>query len=185
VVSSKRRTESVQVGHHLMAIYENIDDEINEAYEFLREGLSRNEAVMILTEDVGKHKLLKRIKENESVLGGNIEELQKRWNVTIESTSGWYFPDGTTPNPDRIIATFTAMVDLAINNGKKAIRIFGDMSAFFKDGFAMDLLNYESKLGKNFELPLIGVCAFLAENINSLNPKQFEELQECHNAVWK
>jgi hypothetical protein len=168
-----------------MAIYDNIDDEINEAFEFLMEGLRRNEAVMILTEDVGKEKLLKRIKENESALGGNIEELVKRGNVTIESTSGWYFPDGANLNPDRIIATFTAMVDLAIHNGKKAIRIFGDMSAFFKAGFTMDLLNYESKLGKNFDLPLIGVCAFLAENINSLNPKQFEELQEYHNAVWK
>jgi hypothetical protein len=177
--------ETVQIGHHLMAIYENIDDEINEAYEFLREGLSRNEAVMILTEDVGKDKLLKRIKENEGALGGNIEELEKRGNVTIESTSGWYFPGGANLNPDRIIATFTAMVDLAVYNGKKAIRIFGDMSAFFESGFTLDLLYYESKLGKNFDLPLIGVCAFLAENINSLNPKQFEELQEYHNAVWK
>ncbi|HJT48661.1 MAG TPA: MEDS domain-containing protein [Nitrososphaeraceae archaeon] len=185
MLSSIKGTETVQIGHHLMAIYENIDDEINEAFEFLSEGLRRNEAVMILTEDAGKDKLLKRIKENESALGGNIEELEKRGNVTIESTSSWYFPDGVNLNPDRIIATFTAMVDLAINNGKKAIRIFGDMSAFFKAGFTMDLLNYESKLGKKFDLPLFGVCAFLAENINSLNPKQFEELQEYHNAVWK
>jgi hypothetical protein len=178
-------TEIVQIGHHLMAIYENIDDEINKAFEFLSEGLSRNEAVMILTEDAGKDKLIKRIEENESALGGNLEELEKRWNVTIESTSSWYFPDGADLNPDRIIATFTAMVDLAVYNGKKAIRIFGDMSAFFESGLTLDLLYYESKLGKNFDLPLIGVCAFLAENINSLNPKQFEELQEYHNAVWK
>ena len=63
------------------------------------------------------------------------------------------------------------MVDLAIHNGKKAIRIFGDMSAFFKAGFTMDLLKYESKLGKNFNLPLIGVCAFLAEKYQFIEPK--------------
>ena len=81
----------MQVGHHIIAIYDNIDDEINEAFEFLKEGLKRNEAVMILTEDIGKEKLLRRMKENEHELGGNTEELEKRGDVIIESTSGWYF----------------------------------------------------------------------------------------------
>jgi hypothetical protein len=31
------------------------------------------------------------------------------------STSEWYFPGGKNPNPDRIIPTFAAMVDLAIS----------------------------------------------------------------------
>jgi hypothetical protein len=55
------------------------------------------------------------------------------------------------------------------------------MSAFFKFGFTIDLLKYESMLGKKFELPSIGICAFLTEDINSLNSKQFEELQEYHH----
>ena len=109
----------------------------------------------------------------------------RKGDLTIEFTSGWYFPDCTNPNPDRVVAMFVAMVDLAISKGKRAIRIFGDMSAFFKCGFTMDLLKYESMLGKRFELPLIGVCAFLTESINSLNPKQLEQLQECHHDVWK
>jgi MEDS: MEthanogen/methylotroph, DcmR Sensory domain len=70
----------------------------------------------------------------------------KNGDVTIESTSEWYFPGGKNPNPDRIIPTFAAMVDLAISKGKNAIRIFGNMSAFFKSGFTTDLLNYESLL---------------------------------------
>jgi hypothetical protein len=74
------------------------------------------------------------MKEEEEL--ENIEELDKKGDVTIESTSEWYFPDGTNPNPDRIIPTFAAMVDLAIFKGKKAIRIFGDMSAFLN----LDLL---------------------------------------------
>src|SRR5919205_332532 len=98
MASSKRRTETLQVGHHIIAIYDTIDDE-------------RNEAVMVLTEDIGKEKLLKRMKESKQE-PGNLEELEKRGDVTIESTSGWYFPDGTSPNPDRIIPTFVAMVDL-------------------------------------------------------------------------
>jgi hypothetical protein len=86
---------------------------------------------MILTEDVGKDKLLKRIKENEQELGGNIEELEKRGDVTIESTSGWYFPDGASPNPYLIIPTFTAMVDLAINNRKKSHKNIWRYVCFF------------------------------------------------------
>jgi hypothetical protein len=60
------------------------------------------------------------MKENEQELGGNIEELERKGDVTIESTSGWYFPDGTNPKPDSISPTFTAMVNLVINNGKKS-----------------------------------------------------------------
>jgi hypothetical protein len=116
---------------------------------------------------------------------GKIEDLEKKGEVTIKFTSGWYFPDKTNPHTDRIVAMFVAMVDLAISNGKKAIRIFGDMSSFFQYGFTMGLLKYESVLGKRFELPLIGVCAFLTEAVDSLNPKQFEQLQEYHHVVWK
>ena len=183
MISSTKRTETVQVGHHIIAIYHTFEDEINEAFEFLKEGLKRNEAVMILTEDLGKDMLIRKMKENEEELG-KFEDLEKKSDVTIEFTSNWYFPDNTNPNTDRIVAMFVAMVDLAISNGKKAIRIFGDMSSFFQYGFTMDLLKYESVLGKRFELPLIGVCAFLTEAINSFNPKQFEQLQECHHAVW-
>jgi hypothetical protein len=49
----------------------------------------------------------------------------------------------------------------------------------------MDLLNYELMLGTKFDIPLIGVCAYLAKDINSLNSKQFEELLEYHHTVWK
>jgi hypothetical protein len=49
-VASIKRTETVQVRHHLMAIYDNIDDQIKEAFEFLKEGLKRNK-LLILTED--------------------------------------------------------------------------------------------------------------------------------------
>jgi hypothetical protein len=112
-------------------------------------------------------------------------KILKKGDLTIEFNSGWYFPDHTTPNAGRIVAMFVAMVDLAVSRGKKAIRIFGDMSSFFKYGFTVDLLNFKSVLGKRFELPLIGVCAFLTEDVDSFNPKQFEQLQECHHTVWK
>ena len=74
VSSSRKRTETVQVGHHIIAIYPTFEDEINEAFEFLKEGLRRNEAVMVKHEDLGKDMLLKRLRENEEELG-NTEEL--------------------------------------------------------------------------------------------------------------
>ena len=76
VSSSRKRTETVQVGHHIIAIYPTFEDEINEAFEFLKEGLRRNEAVMVLRGS-GKDMLLKRLRENEEELG-NTEELVKR-----------------------------------------------------------------------------------------------------------
>lgn len=113
----------------------------------------------------------------------NLKASKKKGEVTIESTSGWYFTGGKPPNPDRVIAMFVAMVDRAVANGKKAIRIFGDMSSFFKHGFDVDLLKYESMLGERFDLQLIGVCAFLTDAVKSYNPKQLEQLKNCHDIV--
>ena len=120
MVSSTKRTETVQVGHHIIAIYHTFKDEIKEAFEFLKDGLKRNEAVMILTEDLGKELLIKKMKSYEGELG-KIEDLEKKGDVTIEFTSGWYFPDNTNPNTDRIVAMSVAMVNLAVSRGKKPL----------------------------------------------------------------
>ena len=77
MISSTKRTETVQVGHHIIAIYHTFKDEINEAFEFLKEGLKRNEAVMILIEDLGKDMLIRKTKENEEELG-KFEDLEKK-----------------------------------------------------------------------------------------------------------
>jgi len=58
------------------------------------------------------------------------------------------------------------------------------MSSFFKCGFTKDVLNYELMLGRKFDLPLIGVCAFLTKDISWLSSKQFEQLKEYHYGVW-
>ena len=47
-------------------------------------------------------------------LGEKAEGLLRKGDVTIESTSDWYFPGNVKPDPSRIIATFTPMVDLAV-----------------------------------------------------------------------
>lgn len=76
-MSPKERTEIAQVGNHIIAIYPTFEDEINEAFEFLKEGLKRNESVMILTEDVGKDILLERIRKCEGQLG-KFEGIEKK-----------------------------------------------------------------------------------------------------------
>ena len=72
-----------------------------------------------------------------------------------------------------------------LKKDKKGMRVFGDMSAFFKSGFTKELLEYESCLEQRFNFPAIGICAYDSKDIdNNMTLEQIRQLQQYHNPVW-
>ena len=57
------------------------------------------------------------------------------------------------------------------------------MSKFESQGL-IHKIQYQLMLHRKFDVPLTGVSAYLAKDVNSLNSKQFEQLQEYHHNVW-
>ena len=54
----------LEVGNHIIAIYDTGQEKFNEAFEFLTQGLARNEVAMLITEELTKREItdiLKRI----------------------------------------------------------------------------------------------------------------------------
>jgi len=48
----------------MMAIYHHKETELEEAFEFLKSGLEKNEVIMLITDDCQKMKLVKKLALN-------------------------------------------------------------------------------------------------------------------------
>ncbi len=177
-----QRLHTIEQGNHIIAVYDSKEEKFNEAFAFLKDGLERNEVIVLTTTDLSKEEISARM-ENEWKVN-NIAELESRGNIIIRTTEEVYFPDGI-PNIQRTMALWSTLVENCLSKGKRGMRVFGDMSAFFKSGFTKELLEYESCLEQSFNFPVIGICAYDSKDVNNnITLEQIKQLQQHHNPVW-
>jgi hypothetical protein len=50
----------LEVDNHINAIYNNQDEKFNEVFEFLKNGILRNEVSMIITEELTKEVIIRK-----------------------------------------------------------------------------------------------------------------------------
>lgn len=176
-----QRFQTIEHGNHIIAVYPNKDEKFNEAFAFLREGLQRNEVVVLTTTDLLKDEIRTRMRKEWEV---DVKELELRGDIIIRTTEELYFPDGI-PNIQRTMALWSTLVENCLGKDKRGIRVFGDMSAFFRRGFTKELFDYESCLGQRFNFPAIGICAYDSKDIhNKMTSEQIRQLQRYHNPAW-
>ncbi|MGN6559518.1 MAG: MEDS domain-containing protein [Candidatus Nitrosocosmicus sp.] len=176
-----QRLQTIEQGNHIIAVYPSREEKFNEAFAFLNDGLERNEVVVMTTTDLPKDEIRARM-ESEWQL--NVAELESVGDIIIRTTEEVYFPDGM-PNIQRTIALWSTLVENCLSKGKRGMRVFGDMGAFFKSGFTKELLEYESCLEQRFNFPIIGICAYDFNDINNnVTLEQIKQLQQHHNTIW-
>lgn len=176
-----QRLETVEQGNHIIAVYPNSDEKFDEAFALLKEGLQRNEVVVLIATDLTKDEIRARMRSEWQV---DVAELELKGDVIIRTTEEFYFPDGI-PNVERTKALFYTLVENSINKGKRGIRVFGDTGAFFRKGFTKELFDYESCFEQRFSFPAIGICAYDSKDIeNNMTLEQIRQLRQNHNPVW-
>jgi len=177
-----QRLQTIEQGNHIIAVYPNKDEKFNEAFAFLKNGLQRNEVVVITTNDLPTNEIRARMRSEWKEV--NVAELESKGDIIIRTTEEMYFPDGI-PNIQRTKALWSTLAENCRSKGKKGIRVFGDMTAFFKSGFTKELVEYESCLEQRFDFPAIGICAYDSKDIdNNMTLEQIRQLQQHHNPVW-
>ena len=87
-----QKSQKLEVGNHIIAIYNNREEKFNEIFEFLKMGFLRNEVAMLITEELTKEEIIQRMKAN--IRDKNIEKMVEEGDFIIKSTSEWYFPGG-------------------------------------------------------------------------------------------
>jgi hypothetical protein len=175
-----QRLETLEVGNHVIAVYASKEEKFYEAFAFLKEGLLRNEVVVLTTTDLPKDEIRARMTREWNV---DILELESKGDVIIKTTEEIYFPDGV-PNIPRTMALWSTLVENSLNKGKRGLRVFGDMASFFRHGYTKELLEYESCLEQRFDFPAIGICAYDSVDIENMTIEQLRQLREPHNPVW-
>src|SRR5919108_5780837 len=172
-----QRLQTIEQGNHIIAVYPNKDEKFNEVFAFLKEGLQRNEVIVLTTTDLPKDEICARMRNEWKV------DVESRGDIIIRTTEELYFPDGI-PNIQRTMALWSTLVENCLSKGKRGIRVFGDMTAFFKKGFTKELFDYESCLEQRFNFPAIGICAYDCNYIDNITLGQIRQLQQHHNPVW-
>lgn len=176
-----QRLKTIEKGNHIIAVYSSKEEKFNEAFAFLKEGLERKEVAVMTTTDLPKEEVRSRM-ENEWQL--DIAKLESQGDIIIRTTEEIYFPDGI-PNIQRTIALWSTLVENCLSKGKKGMRVFGDMRGFFESGFTKELLEYESSLEQQFNLPIIGICAYDSKDIsNNFASEQIRQLEQHHSNIW-
>lgn len=175
-----QRLQTLEVGNHVIAVYPNKEEKFNEAFAFLKDGLQRNEVIVLTTTDLTKDEIRARMRSEWKV---DVTKLESKGDIVIRTTEEWYFPDGI-PNIQRTMALWSTLVENSLNKGKRGIRVVGDMAAFFKNGFSKELFDYESCLEQRFNFPAIGICAYDSRDIDNMTLEQIKLLQQHHNPIW-
>lgn len=176
-----KRCHSVETGNHIAIVYSDKDKELEEAFEFLKFGLEKNEIIMLITDDLSKDEIRKKINTEWNV---NADTLEKNGHLIIKTTPEWYFPYGQ-PSVHKLNTVWISMIDYPYIKGKNGVRVFADMSAFFKYGYMRELILYESTLEKEFDFPFTMICAYKSEDIETLDQKQQNTLIKHHRLTWK
>ena len=52
-----QRLQTLEVGNHVIAVYPTKEEKFNEAFAFLKEGLQRNEVLVLTTTDLPKDEI--------------------------------------------------------------------------------------------------------------------------------
>lgn len=178
-----QRLKQVEIGNHIFAIYNDKNEKFEDAFNFLKEGIFQNEVAMIITDELTKKEIIDRFEKECEIQ--NTMELIDRGDLIIKSTSEWYFPDGVS-SIQRTKSLWAELLDRLTKRGKLGLRVFGEMSAFFKHGLEDQLLKYEISLEKKFDFPLTAICAYNKIDVERFfTTEQLKNLEESHHPILK
>jgi hypothetical protein len=170
--------QALAIGSHVFAIYSDTKHELDECFAFLKAGFENGEAVWIAEEDLTKEQIRVRIRKEWNL--ENIEELEEKGDITITTSREWYYPDGNF-NVEKVRAKWQKAVEDAVAHGKKGLRAFDAVDGLLKEGFAEELVAFETVLGGSFKIPFTAICAYKATDVaDRMTSEQLSALHLSH-----
>ena len=173
------RINNIGLKDHILASYQSSTDEIQDAVQFLKNGINNNECVMIVDRDTG----LDEISEAFTVNGIDTDKLMSNNSLLLVDNKEWYIPDEKV-DKHRIIDQWNELVNRSLVSGKKGLRAFCMMDTFFEHNFVEELVDYEQELPLRFDNPFLAICAYKQSDLDKLSNLQRARMVECHNPVW-
>lgn len=174
------RINNIGLKDHVLASYQSSTDEIQDAMQFLKNGIKNNECVMIVARrDIG----LDEIAEAFTTNGIDVGKLMSNNSLLLVDNKEWYLPDEKV-DKHRIIDQWKDLIDRSLVSGKKGLRAFCMMDTFFEHNFVEELVDYENELPLRFDTPFLAICAYKQSDLDKLSNSQRARMVECHNPMW-
>jgi len=170
--------QTVKQGDHIFSITDE-DRKITTAFDFLKIGFDKNEAVMLISE-LDKDTIRETISKEWNV---EIDSLEANRHIIIKTPEEVFFGEGNFHLKSGS-SFWKDLADLSLENGKAGLRIFIDVSPMIKAGLEKQVLKFESTLEKKFDFPCTVICAYSHENMKKFGSHGVEILKNHHNVIW-
>ena len=174
------RTAKVRLRDHILAYYNSVTDQLNEAVQFFKNGIENNESLMFI---MGNNLNIESVKNNFISSGIDVDRLLPDRSLILTSSNHWYIQYGKF-DKDRLKDQWLELVNKCLKSGKKGLRAFCMTDTFFEHNLIDDLVDYESALPPKFDFELVPICAYLQNDIDKLSQKQKERMIASHSHVW-
>jgi hypothetical protein len=149
--------------------------------EFLKVGLlENNEDIMLITGSIPKDSIRSKIVNEWKI--EDLDALEASGRVSLYTFREWYMPDGKV-DPKQIGEQVRKKIEQTKAGGRKAIRCVGDVSPFFELGMQEELLKCEKALGRHFDFPFRGICAYISDKIQQFDGATIQLLHQYHDKV--
>jgi CheY-like chemotaxis protein len=169
-------------GEHILVVYKTPMEMIEQSLEFLKNGIINNEDVMMVTDAMPIDLIREKIAKEWKDVVIDLDNMEQEGRITLHTFREWYMPDGKF-NLQTAIANLTKKMQQTNEHGRKGFRCVGDMNPFFDMGMTDEAVKYESTMEKNFNLPLIGFCAYTKDRFLRLDNEAVQLLHQCHSRV--
>lgn len=153
---------------HLIGIYSNLNEELDDAFRFLKPALENNEVILLLIdESLDRSTVYNRMKEEWNISADELIALENKGDLIVASSSQWFQPGKRLRTLDRelIEHSWNELVTKLSRNRKRAVRAFVSTCLFFRLGIKTEFLEFEYLIPPKIDYPLIAVCAYQASDL--------------------
>lgn len=172
--------DKLKLTDHVLASYNDLQEELMDAVNFIKKGINSDELnLLLIRNDMDINNTITILKSKGLA---NVDTLLEDKSMIIQRNEEWYISDGMV-DKYKIISQWHELVNQSIKSGKKGLRAFCMMDCFFENGFSREVVDYESTLPSQFEIPFVPICAYRQCDLNCLSEQEKKKLIECHNHV--
>jgi hypothetical protein len=162
---------------HVVLFYSKPEDKREVLFTFLKAGLDQGKAAAYVatqeSPDVIRHAM--------QAFGIDVGRLENSGALHVFPYKDLYFKGGRFSIPN-VMGLWKTLYEDATAKGFKGFRAAGEMACFFKEKAIKELVEYERALGRSFEMPLEGICAYDANDLAEKGGL-YLDLIKAHKAV--
>lgn len=147
--------KNLKVKDHVIFFYANPKDKHDILFTYLKAGLEDCEAVAYVASQESPEQIKRAMRD----FGIDVEQYKRNDALRIINYKEFYIIDGKFDIKKTIIL-WEKLFNESMLKGFKGFRVAGEMACFFENGMVKELIEYERALHKNFEIEMIGICAY-------------------------